>query len=146
MWNSFKTDDVGLGLTAEITTYTGGGGDEIHTYVVRPKGPGPFPGILAVHHLPGWDGAYQEFAERLGRHGYLVMMPDLYCRYGHGTPDDVAAKVRAEGGVHDDSVVADAAAALEWFRADPTSNGKVGVIGSCSGGRHSVLIDRKSVV
>jgi carboxymethylenebutenolidase len=54
------------------------------------------PGIVAVHHLPGWDEFYREFCERLARHGYSVICPDLYDRFGHGTPDDVAAKVRAD--------------------------------------------------
>jgi len=35
--------------------------------------------------------------------------------------------------------VADCAAAADWLRAQPTSNGKVGIIGTCSGGRHSLL-------
>ncbi|MBO0893209.1 MAG: dienelactone hydrolase family protein, partial [Acidimicrobiales bacterium] len=140
MWNSFNTEGP-LGITAEITTYKGGGGDQIEAYVARPtKVDGRVPGIVAVHHLPGWDEFYQEFSERLARHGYNVICPDLYCRFGHGTPDDVAAKVRSQGGVHDDSVVADCEAALGWLKALPNSNGKVGIIGSCSGGRHAVLV------
>src|SRR5205823_9268417 len=50
-----------------------------------------------------------------------------------------AARVRADGGIADDSVVGDAQAALEWVKAQPSSNGKVGVIGSCSAGRHALL-------
>jgi carboxymethylenebutenolidase len=138
MWNSFRTDDR-TGLTAEVITYPAGGGDEIHAYVTRPTGDGPSPGIVAVHHLPGWDEFYREFCDRLARHGYTVICPDLYCRFGHGTPDDVAATVRSQGGVADDSVVADCAAALAWLKALPSSNGKVGIIGSCSGGRHALL-------
>ncbi len=139
MWNSFITD-ARLGLTAEITTYPGGNGDQIHAYVAKPNGDGRRPGIVAVHHLPGWDEFYQEFCERLARHGYAVICPDLYCRYGHGTPDDIAAKVRSQGGVHDDSVVADCDMAMRWLKSQPESNGKVGIIGSCSGGRHAVLV------
>ena len=138
MWNSFKTDDH-LGISAEITTYAAGNGDEIHAYVVRPLAAGPVPGVVLVHHMPGWDEFYQEFAERLARHGYLVICPDLYCRFGHGTPDDVTAKVRSEGGVHDDSVVADCEAAAQWLRRDAACSGRVGVIGTCSGGRHALL-------
>lgn len=138
MWNSFDTGEP-LGVTASITTYRGGGGDEIHAYVAEPETDGPRPGIVLVHHLPGWDEFYQEFAERLARHGYSVICPDLYCRFGHGKPDDVTAKVRAEGGARDDSVVADCAAALSWLQAKPGATGKVGVIGSCSGGRHALL-------
>ena len=138
MWNSFNTD-AHVGVHAEITTFTGANGDTIHAYVASPVTDGKRGGIVLIHHLPGWDEFYQEMAERLARHGYDVICPDLYCRYGHGTPDDVTAKVRADGGVHDDSVVADAAAALAWLKALPTNNGKVGIIGSCSGGRHAVL-------
>jgi carboxymethylenebutenolidase len=138
MWNSFRTD-ARTGVTAEVITYPGGGGDEIHAYVARPTGDAPAPGIVAVHHLPGWDEFYREFSDRLARHGYTVICPDLYCRFGHGTPDDVAATVRSQGGVPDDSVVADCSAALAWLQALPSSNGHVGIIGSCSGGRHAVL-------
>ena len=138
IWNSFRTD-ARTGLEAEVITYPGGNGDEIHAWFARPTGNDPAPGIVAVHHLPGWDEFYREFCERLARHGYSVLCPDLYCRYGHGTPDDVAATVRAEGGVPDDSVVADCAAALGWLKALPTSNGKAGIIGTCSGGLDAPL-------
>ena len=138
MWNSFRTDGH-EGIVAGITSYAGGNGDLIHAYVARPEGNGPYPGVVVVHHMPGWDEFYQEFSRRLAGHGYTAICPDLYCRLGHGTPDDVAAAVRADGGVADDSVVADCGAALRWLKALPTSNGKVGIIGSCSGGRHALL-------
>ena len=141
-WNSFTTDSP-LGITSEVITYPGGNGDQIHAYVTRPTGNAVTPGIVAVHHMPGWDEFYREFSDRLARHRYTVICPDLYCRYGHGTPDDIAAKVRAEGGVHDEAVVADLSAASDWLRAQPT-NGKVGIIGTCSGGRHSLLTASRS--
>jgi carboxymethylenebutenolidase len=138
MWNTFDTG-AREGITAEVITFPGGGGDEIHAWLARPAGDVPAPGIVAVHHLPGWDEFYREFCERLARHGYAVICPDLYDRYGHGTPDDVAATVRSQGGVPDDSVVADCEAALRWLKSQPGSNGKAGIIGTCSGGRHALL-------
>jgi carboxymethylenebutenolidase len=66
-------------------------------------------------------------------------MPDLYCRQGHGSPDELAARVRVEGGVPDDQVVGDLVAGSRFLRAQPTNNGTVGVIGTCSGGRHALL-------
>lgn len=138
MWNSFRTD-AHESMVAEITRYAGGSGDLIHAYVARPEGDGPLPGIVVIHHMPGWDEFYFEFTRRLANHGYTAICPDLYCRTGHGTPDDVAAAIRAQGGIADDSVVADCGAALRWLKSLPTSNGKVGIIGTCSGGRHAVL-------
>jgi carboxymethylenebutenolidase len=139
MWNQFQTNSH-LGMVAEITTYAAGNGDLIHAYVARPMGDGPFPGVVLVHHMPGWDEFYFEFTRRFAQHGYIAIAPDLYCRAGHGTPDDVTAGVRADGGVADDDVVADCAAAMRWLKSLPTSNGRVGIIGTCSGGRHATLV------
>lgn len=138
MWNDFQTD-AGIGVRAEITTYEGGKGDPIHAYVARPLMASSRGGVILSHHMPGWDEFYQETAERLVRHGYDVIVPDLYCRYGHGHPDDMSAKVRTLGGLPDASAMADTAAARDWLRKLSTNNGKVAVMGSCSGGRHAVL-------
>jgi carboxymethylenebutenolidase len=138
-WNSFRTDSPQGAITSEVISYPGGNGDQIHAYVARPTGAATTPGVVVIHHMPGWDEYYREFSDRIARHGYHVICPDLYCRYGHGSPDDIAAKVRGEGGVHDDSVVADCAAAREWLLAQPGSNGKTGITGTCSGGRHALL-------
>ena len=48
--------------------------------------------------------------------------------------------MRAAGGVTDEQVVGDAKASAAWLRTRPEVNGKVGVIGFCSGGRHAFLI------
>jgi carboxymethylenebutenolidase len=138
MWNSFATDSH-VSVVAEIVEYRSVAGEPRHAYVAQPMGDEPRPGVVAVHHMPGWDEFYQEFSERIARHGYTVICPDLYCGFGHGTPGDVTARVRAAGGVSDDSVVDDCAAARDWLLAQPTATGKVGILGSCSGGRHSVL-------
>jgi len=138
MWNSFRTDSL-EGITAEVIMYPGGKGDDIHAWVARPTGDAPVPGIVAVHHMPGWDEFYREFCERLARHGYTVICPNLFDRFGQGSPDDVAAIARSAGGARDEDVVADLAAAMDWLKAQPTSNGKVGIIGTCSGGRQALL-------
>ncbi|MEZ4643620.1 MAG: dienelactone hydrolase family protein [Chloroflexota bacterium] len=76
---------------------------------------------------------------KFAHHGYAALSPNLYYRAGHGTPEDVAAKVRGEGGVADDQVVGDLEGAMRYLRALPYLNGKVGVFGTCSGGRHAYL-------
>lgn len=69
----------------------------------------------------------------------MTIAPDLYCRAGTGSPDDIAAAVRAEGGVPDAQVVGDAAACRDFLKSLPMSNGRAGVTGTCSGGRHAYL-------
>ena len=133
------TTDMYEGMIAETITIRGHGGDVVNAYLARPLGPGPHPGIVLAHHIPGWDEWYRETARKFAHHGYATISPDLYHRAGHGTPDDVAAKVRSEGGAPDDQVVGDLAASMEYLRSLPNSNGKVGAFGTCSGGRHVLL-------
>lgn len=131
--------DMYEGMLAETISVTGAEGDQIGAYFARPLGPGPYPAVVLIHHLPGWDEWYREATRRFAHHGYLALSPNLYHRTGHGTPEDVAAKARGEGGVSDDQVVADVAGATRYLRSLPYCSGKVGVFGTCSGGRHAFL-------
>lgn len=136
--------DMYEGMVAETVTHQGANGDFINAYFARPMGAGPYPAMVLIHHLPGWDEWYREATRKFAHHGYLAISPNLYYREGHGTPEDVAAKVRAAGGVPDDQVVGDVEGAMRYLRALPTCNGKVGLIGTCSGGRHTVLVASRS--
>ncbi|MDQ7859940.1 MAG: dienelactone hydrolase family protein [Armatimonadota bacterium] len=134
----YRTDAY-EGMIAETTTHHGANGDVINAYLARPLGPGPYPAVVLAHHLPGWDEWYREATRRFAHHGYVALSPNLYCREGHGAPDDVAAKVRAAGGCGDDQVVGDLEGAMRSLRSLPYVNGKVAVFGTCSGGRHAYL-------
>lgn len=133
------TTDMYEGILAETVSITGANGDQINAYLARPLGKGPFPAMVLAHHMPGWDQWYRETTFKFAHHGYVTITPNLYFRAGHGTPEDVAAKVRADGGVSDDQAVGDLAGAMRHVRALPYGNGKVGIFGTCSGGRHAYL-------
>jgi carboxymethylenebutenolidase len=47
--------------------------------------------------------------------------------------------VRGAGGIDDDQVLGDVGASLAMLQALPYINGKIGVFGTCSGGRHAYL-------
>ena len=127
------------GMTVETISISGHNGDKIAAYVARPIGAGPFPGIVLIHHNPGWDEWYCETTRKFAHHGYAAISHNLFQRAGEGRSDDVAAKVRAEGGIPDAQAIGDSEGAVKWLRAQPWLNGKVGVIGSCSGGRLAFL-------
>ena len=127
------------GMTVETISIKGHNGDTISAYVARPRGAGPFPGIVLIHHNPGWDEWYCETTRKFAHHGYAAVSHNLFQRAGEGRSDDVAAKVRAEGGIPDAQAIGDSEGAVKWLRAQPWLNGKVGVIGSCSGGRLAFL-------
>jgi len=127
-------------MMAETISITGHGGDQIEAYLARPLGPGPFGGVVVIHHMPGYDPETKEITRTFAVHGYLALCPNLYTREAPGaSPDDAAAAARAQGGVPDERLVGDVGGAAAYLRAMPVSNGKVGVIGYCSGGRQSFL-------
>jgi carboxymethylenebutenolidase len=127
------------GLLAETIAIPGDNGELINAYFARPLGVTKMPAVVLIHHMPGWDDWYFEATRTFASHGFAALSPNLYFRAGHGTPEDVAAKVRAEGGVADAQVVADVEHAAHWLRSQAYVNDKVAVFGTCSGGRHAVL-------
>ena len=126
-------------MIAESVSIQGHKGEMVSAYTARPMGAGPFPGVVLIHHLPGWGEFYREMTRKFAHHGYAAISHNLYHRLGEGHADDVAAKARAEGGVADDQVIGDTEGATQWLKAQPYCNGKIGVIGSCSGGRQAFL-------
>ena len=134
------TTDLYEGMLAETVSISGANGDALNAYFARPLGAGPVPAVVLIHHLPGWDEYYREAARRFAHHGYAAISPDLYHRLGSGTPEDVAAMARGQGGVPDDQVIADVEGARQYLNGLPYTNGKVGLFGTCSGGRHAFLV------
>ena len=128
-------------LTAKTISITGFGGDEIEAYLAVPDdGPGPRGSVVVIHHMPGYDSPTKEIVRKFAANGYAALMPNLYYRDAPGaSPDDAAATARAKGGVPDERLVGDVGGAADYLRGLDGSNGKVGVIGYCSGGRQSFL-------
>jgi carboxymethylenebutenolidase len=127
-------------MTTQTVMINGHDDVEVEAYLARPEGEGPRGGMIVIHHMPGYDRGSKEIVRRFAELGYDAVMPNLYWRVAPGAaPDDAAATARAQGGVPDAQLVGDVAGAAEYLRALPSSNGKVGVIGYCSGGRQSVL-------
>src|SRR3954452_11348609 len=142
-------------MLAETVSFAGHGGDPLEAYLARPLGPGPYGAVIVIHHMPGYDEGHKEITRTFAAHGYLAVCPNLYSREAPGaSPDDAAAAVRAAGGVADarrggggagaparaaggvpdERLVGDVAGAAAYLRGLSSSNGKVGVIGYCSGG------------
>ena len=134
--NAFSPDAI----RAETITIIGHGGDEIEAYRAIPLAEDSRGGVIWIHHMPGYDRETKEFVRRLADTGYHVVAPNLYSREAPGAaPDDAAAAARAAGGVPDERLVGDVAGAVEHLRSLPGANGRFGVIGHCSGGRHAFL-------
>ena len=130
------------GMLAETVRLKGHGGDEIDAYLARPLGAGPHPGVVVIHHMPGWDEWCKEVTRKLAYHGYTAIAPDFHYRTRpsrESTSEEGSAAVREAGGMRDDWIIGDVEGAMGYLRSLPYNNGKVGIIGFCSGGRQVYL-------
>ncbi len=127
-------------MRAQTIHITAADGARVEAYYATPDRGDRHGGVVVLHHAPGYDEATKEIARRFAAEGFAALCPNLYSREApHLAPREAAAQVRAAGGVGDEQVVTDVAAAIEYLRGRPDANGKVGVIGYCTGGRQAVL-------
>jgi carboxymethylenebutenolidase len=126
-------------MTGELVQMRGHEGTLIDAYVARPTASGTYPGVVVIHHMPGWDEATMEITRKFAHHGYVAICPDLQFREGKGTAEANSASVRQAGGMPDNRTMGDVEGAITSLRALPYLNGKVGIIGYCSGGRQVYL-------
>ena len=128
------------GMQAETITVRGHQGDDIEAYFARPMDDARRGAVVVIHHMPGYDRATKEITRTFAVYGYPALCPNLFHRYAPGAgASDAAAAARAAGGVPDDQAMGDIGGAADFLRSLPYSNGKVGVIGYCSGGRQAYL-------
>jgi carboxymethylenebutenolidase len=128
--------------TTQVTIQTVDG--DCPAYVMAPNGSGPWPAIIFYGDAGGIRPAMVDMATRLADAGYIVLLPDLYYRFGPYGPlvpkevfkGDVGAvlgPLMATTGV--DKASQDTGALLSYLDTrDDLEGVKVGAVGFCMGG------------
>lgn len=116
-------------------------------YVYRPSGQGPWPAVLVFMDGLGIRPAMLEVGERLAKHSYFVLLPDLFYRSGPYEPmdphtvftDPEKRKVLMEkffAHATPANIMSDTRAFLDTIAAQPDARkGGIGATGYCMGGR-----------
>jgi carboxymethylenebutenolidase len=116
------------------------GGDQIAAYVATPNEAGSYPGIVVIQEAFGLVDHICDLARRFANIGYNACAPALYWRRGAPKNPDNMDDVRpVMFGLPDTEAVQDLEAAADYLRALPGATGRIGAIGFCSGGRHTLL-------
>ena len=121
-------------LKTENIEYGGANGVVMKGYLVTPAPvSGPLPAVIVVHENRGLNAHIEDVTRRMALEGFLALAPDFLSPDG-GTPAD-EDKVRGMFAALDAvATVQNAVATVEFLKADPRTNGKVGIIGFCWGG------------
>ena len=115
-------------------------GFQMKGYLARPKAPGNHPAVIVLHEAFGLVDHERDIARRLANVGFIAFAPDIYSRVGPlKDPSNMAEVLPKMFGLSDAQLVRDFNAAADFVRAQPGSNGKVGCVGFCVGGRWTLL-------
>ena len=117
------------------------------SYLVRPEGDGPFPGVLLFQDAFGLRPRLEEMAGRIAERGYTVLVPNLFYRFGRvplfdldglTDPDRRGDLIgRAMPMVHaltSEKIVSDARYYLDFL------DGPAALVGYCMGGRNALVV------
>lgn len=128
-------------LLAETVVIHGNDGDPIPAYMARPLAEEPRPAVIVLHHRAGWDWASKEITRRFAAEGFVAIMPHLHHRDAPGEPPEAAASIAQERkSVTDTRVLGDTRGAKQFVVQQPYCNGRIGIIGYCSGGRQAYMV------
>jgi carboxymethylenebutenolidase len=115
---------------ANSTTVKTGANGKMKAVLMTPDGPGPYPAILVLHTSGGLESADTEFAQRLVKEGYVVLLPYYFAAYG------IEARTRQLAfTTYAQDIYADLVASLNLLRSTAKVDGsKLGAVGFSSGG------------
>ena len=130
-----KADDPRI--TAGYVEYNSPNGHgTIRAYQVRPSGVAAdarIPAVIVVHQNRGVNPHIEDVARRIALEGFMAFAPDgLSGAGGYPGDDDTARDMQR--GMDRGKLREDFMAAFDHLKADPGTNGRIGVIGFCYGG------------
>jgi carboxymethylenebutenolidase len=131
--------------TLTKTSITAKDGDKqvLEGFLAEPKTTTKRGSILVVHEIFGVTDHIKDVACRYAQAGYTAYAINLFRREGEPPPMSAGFQPLMEfvGKIPDTQIMSDLDKASDMLRKHPHSNGKVGIVGFCWGGRISMLYD-----
>ncbi len=117
------------------------GGQKVNAFLCRPDVGGKRGAVIVVHEIFGANDHIRDIACRLARAGYDGLAVDFFTREGKppSMEGGFGPLMEFVGRIPDAQLMQDVRSAAAYLRSRPDSNGKVGIVGFCWGGRVSML-------
>lgn len=134
-----------------VTIAAKDGSGTFNAYIAKPQVL-PAPVIILIQEIFGVNADMRAKCDNFAKEGYIAICPDLFWRQEPGV--DITDKTKAEwdkalallNGFDVNKGVEDLIATLDVARALQGSNGKVGCVGYCLGGKLAYLMAARSDV
>jgi carboxymethylenebutenolidase len=125
-----------LDRVANSTIPGANGGPDIHAYVAKPEGQGPFPAVMMIHEFWGLNESIAGKADLLAQEGYLVIAPDTFRGSTTGwVPRAIYQVISAKP----ENINLDLDSVYAWLESQPdVDSGRIAIAGFCYGGRTSL--------
>jgi carboxymethylenebutenolidase len=117
-------------------------GTTMQAWTARPTNGGSLPGLLVFQEAYGVNAHIREVTQRFAREGFIAIAPELFHRTGpgfEGSYDAFATTTPHLSALKDDQMEADERAAFNWLTAQGVTEGRIGAVGYCMGGRAAFL-------
>ena len=117
-------------------------GTTMQAWTARPVDGGSLPGLLVFQEAFGVNAHIRDITQRFAREGFVAIAPELFHRTGagfEGSYDAFPTTVPHMNALQDDQTEADHRAALGWLTAQGVTEGRIGAVGYCMGGRAAFL-------
>ena len=136
---------------SKVRIPSGDGGD-FSAYLAEPAGTAPAPALIVILEIRGVNANLRAICDDYAARGYLATAPDLLWRvepdldYDPDTPAGWDKAMKINAAFDEAKAVDDLKATLAWVRGYPRSNGIVGALGFCLGGKLAYLMATRSDV
>jgi carboxymethylenebutenolidase len=127
-------------ISKRMVAFPSGRG-KLRAFLARPKGRGPFPGLLVIQEWWGLNPHIMDVASRFAKQGYVALAPDLYSRQGNAVTKDPGVAARLMEKLTQRDALADLGAALRFLQEQPLADRRrIGTVGFCMGGTYALLL------
>ncbi len=131
-------------MTGKTVTITAADG-ACEAYVAVPEAAGHCPGVIFYMDGVGFRPTVHRMADRIAAAGYVVLLPNMFYRYGPAQPVNIAELFKPENrpalmervqSITPERLVRDARVFLDMLESHPrvAAGSKVGLTGYCMGG------------
>lgn len=112
----------------------------MESFLVKPDGPGPFPGLVVIHEIFGLNDNIRGIASRFAEQGYAALAVDLFSNRNR-----VLCMMQLIHGMMirplNNRVVADLQSSIAFLQQQPgIARNRIGAVGFCMGGGYALQL------